>query len=70
MQESELYKQIKSQMRALELLRQSKLPHNMELQNEKKQAEEEKTSARIRRRTTARTAVQEAISRSNWLLTL
>jgi hypothetical protein len=29
-------------MRALELLRQSKLPHNMELQNEKKQLEEEK----------------------------
>lgn len=42
LQESELYKQIKSQMRALELLRQSKLPHNMELQNEKKQLEEEK----------------------------
>jgi len=29
-------------MRALELLRQSKMPHNMELQNEKKQLEEEK----------------------------
>lgn len=42
LQESELYKQIKNQMRALELLRQSKLPHNMELQNEKKILEDEK----------------------------
>ena len=42
MQELELYKQIKSQIRALELLKQSKLPQNMEMQNEKKKLEQER----------------------------
>lgn len=36
MQELELYKQLKNQMRSIELLKQSKLPQNMQLQEEKR----------------------------------
>ncbi len=42
MKEHELYKQISKQMRSLELLKNSKLPHNMELQEAKKLLEMER----------------------------
>lgn len=42
MKELELYKQLKNQIRALELLKQSKLPNNMQLQEEKKKLEQER----------------------------
>jgi hypothetical protein len=41
MKENELYKQINKQMRSIELLKQSKLPHNMEMQEAKKLLEME-----------------------------
>lgn len=42
MKENELYKQINKQMRSLELLKKSKLPHNMEMQEAKKLLEIER----------------------------
>lgn len=46
--ELELYKQLKSQMRAIELLKQSKLPNNMQLQEEKKKLEQERAKIFIK----------------------
>jgi hypothetical protein len=42
MKEEEAFKQLKSRIRAVELLKQSKMPHNMELQEKKKQFEYER----------------------------
>ena len=42
MKENELYRQIRSQIRAYELLKESKLPRNMLLQEEKKRLEIER----------------------------
>lgn len=42
MKETEMYKQIQRQMRALEMLKESKLPHNMGLMEEKKLLEIER----------------------------
>jgi protein FAM161A len=44
MKEDELYKQIKNRIRAIELLKQSKLPSNMELMEQKKMLEQERNA--------------------------
>jgi hypothetical protein len=59
MKEKELYKQIKSRMRAIELMKKSKLPHNMELQEEKRKLEEERNRLFMEEMTRLQQEVEE-----------
>ena len=69
LKEQELYKQINKQMRSLELLKQSKMPHNLELQQNKKLLEMERNEFFIREMNRLQKEVENKETKKNDLKT-
>ncbi|CAF1013326.1 unnamed protein product [Brachionus calyciflorus] len=63
MKELELYKQLKNQMRALELLKNSKMPNNMALYEEKKKLEQERAKLYIKEMSKLQKKVDQSLKK-------